>query len=279
MANGPQSVAFDLLNSPCDGTNLIEASAGTGKTYAIAGLFLRLLLEQDLLVNEILVVTFTDAATNELKERIQRRLREALAWISGDGPADPFLAALCSRQPPAGHASRRLRGALNDFDQASIFTIHGFCQRVLRDHAFESGMMFDADLVADQERFVREIVHDFWRNHYRKREVSLSSLTEDHQGWLDVLLADDSREIFERQAAQRAAREVLEYEPDRLSADDRMIVTLMHLDGLSVRETADLLGWSSVRVKVRAHRSRQRMKKIIMELLEEGRKTSNEGTS
>lgn len=166
MANGPQSVTFDLLNSPCDGTNLIEASAGTGKTYAIAGLFLRLLLEQDLLVNEILVVTFTDAATNELKERIQRRLREALAWISGDGPADPFLAALCSRQPPAGHASRRLRGALNDFDQASIFTIHGFCQRVLRDHAFESGMMFDADLVADQERFVREIVHDFWRNHF-----------------------------------------------------------------------------------------------------------------
>lgn len=121
--------------------------------------------------------------------------------------------------------------------------------------------------------------HDFWRNHYRKREVSLSSLTEDHQGWLDVLLADDSREIFERQAAQREAREVLEYALDRLSADDRMIVTLMHLDGLSVRETADLLGWSSVRVKVRAHRSRQRMKKIIMELIEEGRKTSDEGTS
>ena len=162
---------FDLLNSPCDGTSLIEASAGTGKTYAIAGLALRLLLEQRLLINEILVVTFTEAATNELKERIRRRLSEALAWFSGNGATDSLLEALCRRYPDAADAARRLQSALNDFDQASIFTIHGFCMRVLRDHAFESGMMFDAELVTDQGPFVREIVHDFWRRHFYRASL------------------------------------------------------------------------------------------------------------
>ena len=162
---------FDLLNSPCEGTSLIEASAGTGKTYAIAGLALRLLLEQRLLISEILVVTFTEAATNELKERIRGRLSEALACFSGGSTTDPLLEALCHRHSDAADASRRLHGALNDFDQASIFTIHGFCMRVLRDHAFESGMMFDAELVTDQEPFVREIVHDFWRRHFYRASL------------------------------------------------------------------------------------------------------------
>ena len=114
---------------------------------------MRLILEKNLLINEILVVTFTEAATNELKDRIRRRLREALAWFSGGNPQDPFLDELCRRHPDAAAAARRLHYAINDFDQASIFTIHGFCMRVLHDHAFESGMMFDAELVTDQERF------------------------------------------------------------------------------------------------------------------------------
>lgn len=166
-----ESHDFDLLTSPCEGTSLIEASAGTGKTYAIAGLALRLLLERNLLINQILVVTFTDAATNELKERIRQRLSEALACFAGGSPSDPFLEALCRRQPDAAGASRRLRGALNDFDEASIFTIHGFCMRILQDHAFESGMMFDAQLVTDQEPFVREIVYDFWRRYFYRASL------------------------------------------------------------------------------------------------------------
>ncbi len=157
---------FDLLTSPCEGTSLIEASAGTGKTYAITGLALRLILEKKLPINEILVVTFTEAATNELKDRIRRRLREALAWFAGGTTQDSLLAELCRRQPDAAAAARQLQFAINDFDQASIFTIHGFCMRVLRDHAFASGMMFDAELVTDQDVFVREIVYDFWRRHF-----------------------------------------------------------------------------------------------------------------
>ena len=156
---------FDLFQSPLAGTNLIEASAGTGKTYAITGLVLRLVLERTLPISEILVVTFTEAATSELKDRIRKRLREALECLTGAGTQDELLEKLLQNLTDRAAAKRRLTLALNDFDQASIFTIHGFCMRVLHDHAFESGMLLDTELVTDQEKFVREIVHDFWREH------------------------------------------------------------------------------------------------------------------
>ena len=82
---------FDLLNSPLEGTNLIEASAGTGKTYTIAGLFLRLLLEKNLSVDQILVVTFTEAATGELRDRIRAKLREATRAFTSGGSEELFL--------------------------------------------------------------------------------------------------------------------------------------------------------------------------------------------
>ncbi|NVM26763.1 MAG: UvrD-helicase domain-containing protein, partial [Desulfobacterales bacterium] len=88
---------IDLLNSPLEGTNLIEASAGTGKTYALAGLFLRLILEKNLSVNEILVVTFTVPATEELRDRIRTRLREALEAFSGVRIEAAFLKDLVKR--------------------------------------------------------------------------------------------------------------------------------------------------------------------------------------
>lgn len=157
---------FDLLKSPLEGTNLIEASAGTGKTYAITGLVLRLILEKNIPINEILVVTFTEAATSELKDRIRKRLREAAERFSGGSVKDELLEELFAYHPDASSAVRRLNYAINDFDQASIFTIHGFCMRVLHDHAFESGMLFDTELVTDQEILIREIVHDFWRKHF-----------------------------------------------------------------------------------------------------------------
>ena len=68
---------FDIINTPLTGTNLIEASAGTGKTYAISGQFVRLIIERHFTADQILVVTFTKAATNELKERIRKKLMEA----------------------------------------------------------------------------------------------------------------------------------------------------------------------------------------------------------
>jgi exodeoxyribonuclease V beta subunit len=156
---------FDLLKSPLTGTTLIEASAGTGKTYAITGLVVRLILERNLPINEILVVTFTEAATNELKDRIRKRLREALEHFSGGGVKDELLEGIHQNLSDWAAARRRLACVINDFDRASIFTIHSFCAKILHDHAFESGMLLDTELVTEQEHFVMEIVHDFWRQH------------------------------------------------------------------------------------------------------------------
>ena len=157
---------FDLLESPLEGTNLIEASAGTGKTYTISGLFLRLILEKGFSVNDILVVTYTVAATEELRDRIRKKIREAMeAFSAGDSP-DEFLKGLVQKNPDPKAAIELLQEALHNFDEASIFTIHGFCQRTLHESAFESGSLFDTELIPDQERLKEEIVRDFWRRHF-----------------------------------------------------------------------------------------------------------------
>ena len=112
--------------------------------------------------------------------------------------------------------------------------------------------------------------YDFWRNHARNRELPLSSLTEEHQKWLDEVLAPQSREAFLEHTARQEGKEVLGYALDRLSAEDRMVLSLVHLDGLSVKEAAKMLGWGIVKTKVRAHRARREMRKIILELIGEG---------
>jgi len=154
---------LDLLNIPLAGTNLIEASAGTGKTYAITGLFLRLLLEKNLTVQEILVVTFTEAATAELKDRIRGKLAQAVKAFAGGESQDDFLNDLVRRHRERERAAGAIGEALRTFDLAAIFTIHGFCLRVLRENAFESGSLFDTEVAADQENLTREVVEDFWR--------------------------------------------------------------------------------------------------------------------
>jgi exodeoxyribonuclease V beta subunit len=150
-----------------EGTTLIEASAGTGKTYTIAGLFLRLILEKGLSVREILVVTYTVAATEELRHRIRQSLANALRAFNARASDDPFLSALLKKH--AGHEedlAARLRLALDGFDEAPIYTIHGFCQRVLKDRAFETGSLFDTELVTDQMPLLRQAVEDYWRRHF-----------------------------------------------------------------------------------------------------------------
>jgi exodeoxyribonuclease V beta subunit len=157
---------FDLLNSLLGGTNLIEASAGTGKTYTISGLFLRLILEKNFDVGEILVVTFTEAATAELKERIRNRLGDAVRVFSGEASEDIFLSGLAEKHSDSKTALESLKEALRSFDQAAIFTIHGFCRRMLAENAFESGNLFDTELVADLSCLRKEVSDDFWRRHF-----------------------------------------------------------------------------------------------------------------
>jgi RNA polymerase sigma-70 factor, ECF subfamily len=109
---------------------------------------------------------------------------------------------------------------------------------------------------------------DFWRNRERSREVPLSTLTEDHQTWLDGVLACRSREAFLEQTDREEGKEVLHHALERISAEDRMVLSLVHLQGLPVKEAAELMGWSVVKTKVRAHRARREMRKIIAELME-----------
>ncbi|CAN5524773.1 hypothetical protein BH18VER2_BH18VER2_08800 [soil metagenome] len=160
---------------PCDlleteiapGTTLIEASAGTGKTFTISGLVLRLLLERpELTIDRILVTTFTELATAELRGRIRARLRNAMTAFRSGAADDELLSSLLKKHPDHRAAAGRLRAALITFDEAPIYTIHGFCQRVLADRAFESGTLFDAELVTNQSDLLREIVEDFWRIHF-----------------------------------------------------------------------------------------------------------------
>lgn len=161
--SGPVIERLDPLGAPLQGTTLIEASAGTGKTYTITGLYLRLVLETDCRVDQILVVTYTIAATEELRDRVRRRLVEADAAFRNGGSDDTFLAELVRRAPDVDEARQRLDTALRGFDEAAIFTIHGFCQRVLGDSAFESGMPFETEIVPDPRETLQEIVDDFWR--------------------------------------------------------------------------------------------------------------------
>jgi len=154
---------FDLLGTPLAGRNLIEASAGTGKTFAIAGVFLRLVLELRLPVAEILVVTFTEAATKELRERIRKRLKEAENAFATGESSDPLLTGLLQKTADRAEARRLLTNALRAFDEAAIFTIHGFCQRTLQEHPLESGSLCDTELLTDQGTLLAEIAQDYWR--------------------------------------------------------------------------------------------------------------------
>ncbi|MCP4869148.1 MAG: UvrD-helicase domain-containing protein [Proteobacteria bacterium] len=149
------------------GITLLEASAGTGKTYNITDLVVRLVTEQNVKMREILVVTFTRAATAELKERIRVRIADAIATLEGR-PADPKDAIL-SRLPGAAAAAlaegknwlRQLRDAQEAFDECLISTIHGFCQRMLQQNAFESSADFGLELVQDSSALIEELVDDW----------------------------------------------------------------------------------------------------------------------
>ena len=158
------SRSLQPFETPLVGMNLIEASAGTGKTWAISALYLRLILESDLRVPNILVVTYTRAATGELKERLRDAIVRAIAaFTKGDAGNDTLVTPLLGRISDSGLAVRKLRRALADFDQAAVFTIHGFCERVLSDSAFQSAVSFDTEVIADEQSLLGEVIDDLWR--------------------------------------------------------------------------------------------------------------------
>ncbi|HEY4091279.1 MAG TPA: exodeoxyribonuclease V subunit beta [Luteibacter sp.] len=157
------------LALPLNGVRLIEASAGTGKTWTIAALYVRAVLghglAQPLLPPQILVVTFTEAATQELRERIRARLVEAASAFRTGRADEPLLAELIASYVPDQHSAcaRRLELAAQWMDEAAIFTIHGWSQRMLTQHAFGSGHAFAQTLEPDESELLAECVRDYWR--------------------------------------------------------------------------------------------------------------------
>ncbi len=101
--------------------------------------------------------------------------------------------------------------------------------------------------------------YDFWREHYKSRELAMSSLTEEHEAWLNATLFENSSQSFSEAGLQKEAREILDWALDRLSAEDRMVLELVYFEGHSVKEAAELLGWSTANVKVRLFRSRKKL--------------------
>lgn len=167
--NPPTPEAFNALTVPLSGHHLIEASAGTGKTWSMAALYARLVLETGLKPENILVVTFTKAATGELRERIRRRLAELAAAFTGP-PADEFCADLVASWLPresATAAAERLQAAVSGFDAAAIYTIHGFCQRVLAEQALAAGQTLRHELLADESALQQAAFDSAWQTAMR----------------------------------------------------------------------------------------------------------------
>ncbi|HHF4963898.1 exodeoxyribonuclease V subunit beta [Haemophilus influenzae] len=175
-----ETIPLNPITLPLNQISLIEASAGTGKTYTIGSLYLRLLLKagennfsRPLNVEEILVVTFTEMATEELKKKIRERITDAINKLTAfaktqDKSAfknDEFLTALCDNLD-IFEAIHRLKLAEQNMDLAAIYTIHGFCRRMLMQYAFHSGIHFNLELIKDQSDLLVRFANEFWREHF-----------------------------------------------------------------------------------------------------------------
>ncbi len=201
------TLSLDLM-----GTKLIEASAGTGKTYTISNLFCRFIIDGAAL-QSILLVTFTNAATDELKQRIRLRLKDILTLfksinaVTNNDSNDGFLQQLKNDFIKRDDTNKtlilnRLILAMRSFDEAAIYTINGFCQRMLSDYSIHSGQHFELSLIHNDTELWQTALKDWWRtqsyslnnNHFElfsHAVISLSKVTKNSQ-----LLRSDTRPIL-----------------------------------------------------------------------------------
>ena len=198
-----ETIPLNPITLPLNQISLIEASAGTGKTYTIGSLYLRLLLKagennfsRPLNVEEILVVTFTEMATEELKKKIRERITDAIDKLTAfaetqDKSAfknDEFLAALC-HDLNIFEAIHRLKLAEQNMDLAAIYTIHGFCRRMLMQYAFHSGIHFNLELIKDQSDLLVRFTNEFWREHFYPLPFEMADFIANELGSPDYVLS------------------------------------------------------------------------------------------
>ena len=234
---------FDVCSADLMRPTLLEASAGTGKTFSIKHLVLRLVVEKAVEIDKILVVTFTRAATAELRGRIRDHLSEALGFLEGQlqvDEVDGVLPSQCDRwasmvdESGEGFvldaAPARLRRALSAFDNAAVFTIHSFCQKALGAHAFTAAGNFDFELADSEDEILDDVVEDFLRRELDRhaQEPELRRAIMEAKDWAEKLktlvkLPEDlaEREIltsdaseFDSELAETLGRFVKEAPPE-----------------------------------------------------------------
>jgi exodeoxyribonuclease V beta subunit len=185
---------LDPYTIPLQSINLIEASAGTGKSWTVTLLYLRLILEKALTVDQILVVTFTEAATKELRDVVRSRIIEALDFFQNpDQKIDKKeYAKLYNKQAHGSdrEAILRLTRAKLSMDEAAIFTIHSFCQRVLNEYAFEASLAFENELLDSDRELMQKLTDDFWRRNFYKASKPLLSKLQKQNITPDAILDD-----------------------------------------------------------------------------------------
>ena len=198
-----ETIPLNPITLPLNQISLIEASAGTGKTYTIGSLYLRLLLKagennfsRPLNVEEILVVTFTEMATEELKKKIRERITDAIDKLTAFAETkdkssfknDEFLTAL-SQDLDIFEAIHRLKLAEQNMDLAAIYTIHGFCRRMLMQYAFHSGIHFNLELIKDQSDLLVRFANEFWREHFYPLPFEMADFIANELGSPDYVLS------------------------------------------------------------------------------------------
>lgn len=204
---------------------LVEASAGTGKTYAITTDFVRAILNRALTPEQIVVVTYTKAATAELRQRTRRRLNEAIAIAEGRNDTEDELRNDVDRTATRlgrDEVIERLRRARHDLDRAPIFTIHGFCQRLLQDYPLAFGVEFDFEVVEDSVSVLHDLAVDFWT----------AELHESPAWFVDALAAKRVTPEFLGRLAEKTANPDLpvlgpppaEVDPDAIAEARRQLV-------------------------------------------------------
>jgi exodeoxyribonuclease V beta subunit len=274
--------ALEVHRFPLWGSRLIEASAGTGKTWTIASLYLRLVLghgqvdlanspvpaqadeactatayKRPLSPSQILVMTFTRAATQELSDRIRARLLEAARCFRDTRASvgsDPLLQKLLADYPDATQrewAGWQLEKAAEAMDEAAVMTIDAWCQRMLNEHAFETGNPFDETLLAQDDALLDDAIRDYWRQHcYPLRDESLARVSE---VWKDAdTLVGSIKPLLKRSLQWGREDQPLASVAEQFIADER--AALAQLSRGWVDRVQSLLDWYAAEVEANAKR-------------------------
>jgi exodeoxyribonuclease V beta subunit len=254
--------ALNAHTFPLRGSHLIEASAGTGKTWTIAALYVRLVLGhghdgtapvRPMLPQDVLVMTFTRAATRELSDRIRARLTEAAQVFRDIAETDDaFLKQLKEEYPegePREQAAHRLALAAQAMDDAAVYTIDAWCQRMLREHAFDSGSLFEENLVGDEAALRLEAVQDYWRQQLYPMATPLVAQVQ--RVWRDVPALDkDMRALMAVPLADASSGTLAQVFDTALAERETQLAALKQ--GW-VERVDNLLGWIEAQLAPKKH--------------------------